>query len=60
MDIGSVLSRAWQTIWRHKVLWIFGILAGCSGAGGNAGNSRASWQQQAPPEVQLIGRLPCW
>src|SRR3990172_9103802 len=23
MDIGGVLSRAWQIIWRHKVLWIF-------------------------------------
>jgi hypothetical protein len=52
MDIGSVLSRAWQTIWRHKVLWIFGILAGCSGAGGNAGNIQTSWQEEAPPELQ--------
>lgn len=38
MDIGEVLSRAWQIIWKHKVLWIFGILAGCGG-GGNAGGS---------------------
>jgi len=27
MDYGNVLSRAWQIIWKHKVLWIFGILA---------------------------------
>lgn len=39
MDFGEVLSRAWQIIWKHKVLWIFGILAGCaSGGGGSSGN----------------------
>lgn len=32
MEISNVLSRAWQTIWKHKILWIFGILAGCSSA----------------------------
>jgi len=46
------------------VLWIFGILAGCSGAGGNAGNIRTSWQQEAPPEVeQFFNRfsgVPDW
>jgi hypothetical protein len=26
-DFGKVLSRSWQIIWKHKVLWIFGILA---------------------------------
>ena len=25
---GEVLNRAFQIIWRHKVLWVFGILAG--------------------------------
>ena len=35
MDYGEVLSRAWRIIWKHKVLWIFGIMAGCtSGSGG--------------------------
>ena len=33
-NFGEVLSRAWQIIWKHKVLWIFGIFAGCSRAGG--------------------------
>jgi len=27
-DIGEVLSRAWQITWKHKVLWIIGILFG--------------------------------
>jgi hypothetical protein len=43
-NFGDVLSRAWQIIWKHKVLWIFGILASCS-RGGSGGNSGSSWQQ---------------
>jgi hypothetical protein len=40
MDFGEVLGRAWRIIWKHKILWIFGIFAGCSrGGGGGAGNS---------------------
>ena len=37
-NFGEVLSRAWQIIWKHKVLWIFGILASCS-RGGTSFNS---------------------
>jgi hypothetical protein len=53
MNYGEVLSRAWQIIWRHKILWIFGILAGCGNAGGGGGgNANVSYQQEAPPDVQ--------
>jgi hypothetical protein len=37
MDFGEVLSKAWQITWKYKVLWIFGILAGCGGQFGNNG-----------------------
>ena len=33
-DIGKILSRAWQILWKYKVLWIFGLLLALSGAGG--------------------------
>jgi hypothetical protein len=36
-NFGEVLTRAWQIIWKHKVLWIFGIFAGCGRGGGNGG-----------------------
>jgi len=36
-DYREVLTRAWQIIWKHKVLWIFGIFAGCSRGGGGSG-----------------------
>lgn len=39
MDYGEVLSRAWKIIWKHKILWVFGIFAGLvSQAGSGAGN----------------------
>jgi len=39
MDDGEVLSKAWRIIWKFKVLWIFGILAGCSAGSGTPSNS---------------------
>lgn len=38
MNYGEVLSKAWKIIWHNKVLWIFGIMAGCSGSTGGSGN----------------------
>jgi len=37
MDLGEILSKAWKTIWKHKILWLFGFLASCGMAGRNAG-----------------------
>lgn len=55
MEFGEVLSRAWQIIWKYKVLWIFGILAGCGtasgGAGSNSGYRFSSQSSNLPPEV---------
>jgi hypothetical protein len=46
-NFGEVLTRTWQIIWKHKVLWIFGILASCargSGGGGNGGGGSGNYQ----------------
>jgi hypothetical protein len=57
-NFGEVLSRAWQIIWKHKVLWIFGIFAGCSrGSGnfrGNSGGGGSGGTGQLPPEVMRV------
>jgi len=60
MDLSEVLSRAWRIIWKHKVLWIFGILAGCGqgggggggGGGGNTGFNFSEGDPSVPPDVQ--------
>ncbi|MFZ5822359.1 MAG: hypothetical protein ACOYYJ_20915 [Chloroflexota bacterium] len=41
-NFGEILTRAWQITWKYKVLWIFGILAGCSQGGGNGGGGGSS------------------
>lgn len=38
-NFGEVLSRAWQIVWKHKILWVFGIFASCSRGGGGSGGS---------------------
>jgi len=59
-NFGEVLTRAWHIIWKHKVLWIFGILASCSqgssgfngNTGGGGGGDRGGFgQPDLPPEV---------
>lgn len=37
MNYGEILSKAWKIIWKHKILWLFGVLAGCSATGGGGG-----------------------
>ena len=39
MKIGEILSRAWKIIWKHKILWLFGILASCGQSGGSSGGA---------------------
>ena len=43
MDFGEILSKAWKIIWKHKILWLFGVLAGCgmgsAGGGGSSGGN---------------------
>jgi len=58
-NFGEVLSRAWEITWKFKVLWIFGILAGCTnggggggGGGGNTGYSTGPSDQNLPPELK--------
>ena len=64
MDFGEVLSRAWQVIWKHKVLWIFGILAGCGNANGSGANFWNEVQRRNPPQTprffNQFNYLPNW
>jgi hypothetical protein len=46
MDFGEVLKKAWKIVWKFKILWIFGIFAGCGtnrgGVNFNGGGSSFS------------------
>jgi hypothetical protein len=60
MNIGEVLTRAWDIIWKNKVLWIFGLLA--SLAGGSGGNNfRYNFEQRSGPRFENLPiHLPAW
>ena len=56
-NFGEVLTRAWQIIWKHKVLWIFGVFAACSrgnggGSGGGGGGGGTGPGGQPFPQLQ--------
>lgn len=52
-NFGEVLTRAGQIVWKFKVLWIFGILAGCArgGGGGNSGGGGNNGFNFSSPNV---------
>jgi len=56
-NFGEVLTRAWQIIWKHRVLWIFGILASCgqgrggSSSGGNGGSNGNGFNPNMSPRM---------
>jgi hypothetical protein len=61
MNIGEVLSRAWKIVWKHKVLWIFGILASCSTGGMNSSSSYRSDEMNLPSGVEnFFSQTPEW
>jgi hypothetical protein len=42
LNYGELLKKAWTTIWKHKILWIFGILASCSARSSGSFNTGGS------------------
>ena len=50
MDLSAIFKRAWETTWKHKGLWVLGVLANCSGSG-----SRGSSNVSRIPEYQFDG-----
>ena len=57
-NFGEILTRAWQITWKYKVLWIFGILAGCSqGSGGGSGGGSNSGYRAGPSDQNLPPEL---
>ncbi|MBN1371657.1 MAG: hypothetical protein JW987_06925 [Anaerolineaceae bacterium] len=65
MQYGEVLSKAWKIIWKHKVLWIFGILAslgtgGGGGGGGGGGSGYSGGNETFPQFEQFANQVENW
>ena len=58
MNFGEILSKAWKTVWKHKILWLFGILAGCSANAGGGGGGRASSSFDLPARGGDVQNFP--
>jgi hypothetical protein len=56
MDLGRVLTHSWEIIWKHKVLWVFGILAALGGQASGLG-SRFNYSFEAPDTGNLPGQF---
>jgi hypothetical protein len=66
-NFGEVLTRAWQIVWKHKVLWIFGVFAACSrgngggsGGGGGGGGGTGPGGQPFPQLQQTFDQIGQW
>lgn len=64
-NFGEVLARAWQIVWKHKILWVFGIFASCSRGGGSSGGSGGGGGSQPgdqpfPQLEQFANQLVQW
>jgi hypothetical protein len=61
MDFGYVLKRAWEIIWKFKILWIFGILASCGQASGSSSSNsgyRFSGNDVSPRIQEFFNQNP--
>jgi hypothetical protein len=64
MNYAEILKNTWNTIWKHKILWLFGLLAGSAIGGGQGLSYRFSsqgrfgryWQngQDLPPMFERM------
>jgi hypothetical protein len=64
-NFGEVLTRAWQIVWKHKILWVFGIFAACSrgnggGGGGGGGDGTGPGGQPFPQLQQTFEQIGQW
>lgn len=57
-NFGEILTRAWQIVWKNRVLWIFGILASCgrgvsnfNGSSNFQGDGGVGTPPDLPPQV---------
>jgi hypothetical protein len=63
MEYGRIIKRAVEITWRHKVLWVFGIVAALFGAGykgSNGGSNAGSGLQYtfSGSDLARLGRAP--
>jgi hypothetical protein len=59
-NFGEVLTRAWEIVWKHRVLWVFGILASCGRAGGGGNGGGGGQGGVSGPAPDLPPQVAQW
>ncbi len=59
MNYGEVLTRAWNVIWKYKILWLFGFFASL-GAGGSSGGGNFNYSFQERDFSNGAQNIPPW
>ena len=49
-DFGGTLRRAWQITWKHKILWLFGLLSALAGGRANLNFRGPSFPSNFQPD----------
>jgi len=56
MNLGYILTEAWRIVWKHKLLWLLGILSSCATGNSEFNNllnaAQANPDYQAPPQIR--------
>lgn len=65
MNFGEVLTRAWNIIWKNKILWLFGLLASLGGGTGSGTsnfriNNQSGQQFPFPGLERFVNNIPAW
>ena len=55
--IGETLTRAWQIMWKHRVLWVFGIFASCTNGWSSGGGWDSDRADSGPADLNLPPHL---
>jgi hypothetical protein len=58
MDHMKVLKRAWETTWRYRALWVFGIILALTTANFGRGGDQARYEVSGEDFPAPGGRLP--
>ncbi|HSN95105.1 MAG TPA: hypothetical protein VLR89_08600 [Anaerolineaceae bacterium] len=58
MNYSEVVSKAWQYVWKHKILWLFALFAGSIIGGATGTSSWSMGRSRANNQDQFWNRLP--
>jgi hypothetical protein len=60
MNFGEVITRSWNIIWKHKILWLFGFFASLGAGGNHGGGSNFNFNYSGDFSNPNTRNFPAW